>query len=62
MNVSRDMILKSSAENVSHSELELTIYVVLLRIVSNIKKYMGTVQDKMNNRINCIIKMIFEPL
>lgn len=40
------MILKLRAEDISHSKLEFAIYVVLFRIVSHIKKYMGTVQEK----------------
>lgn len=62
MNVSREMILKPSPKNVSHSELELTVCVALFRIVSSIKNTLGQCKTKMNNWINSTIKNIFEPL
>lgn len=62
MNVSREMILKPSPKNVSHSELELTVYVALFRIVSSIKNTLGQCKTKMNNWINSTIKNIVEPL
>lgn len=62
MNASREMILKPSPENVSRSELELTVYVALFRIVSSIKNTLVQCKTKMNNWINSTIKNIFEPL